>query len=102
MRKIFISHCAGDEFSARIRNRLFDRLKVLEDVQPLLDYRCIEPADRWRAKILSWLRYCDAAIILFSQKALSESRWVRFETMILAWRLAVTGSPLIVPVLLHG
>jgi hypothetical protein len=101
MKQVFISHRTDDAFTAAVRTKLVDRLRGTKDVEPLYD-RDIEPGAGWRSRILNWLRTCDAAVLLFSRKALEDSKWVPFETAVLSWRHAVTDRPRLVPVLLPG
>src|SRR4051794_27430277 len=99
MKQVFISHRTDDEFTAMVRTKVVARLTGANGVEPLYD-RDIEPGAEWRPRILNWLRTCDAAVILFSRKALEDSKWVPFETTVLSWLYAITGRPRLVPGLL--
>ena len=79
--RIFISHSAKDYFAQQVQDALYQRLEV-EEFDPWLDNRALEPGDMWRRKIHGELRQCDAGVILLSKDALT-SPWVLYETTVL-------------------
>jgi TIR domain-containing protein len=82
---------------ARLRDHYGnDKIKILVDVEGLL------PASDWRARLNDWLGDCDAAIILFSKRALQDSNWVKFEASVLSWRKSRDPGFTLIPVLLDG
>ncbi|MCB1905760.1 MAG: toll/interleukin-1 receptor domain-containing protein [Rhodocyclaceae bacterium] len=112
--KLFISHsCLHDQTDAQgrpagqngdllrqvcaeFRATYGNRIEILVDIEGLL------PASDWRAHLDSWLGDCDAAIILFSKRALEASDWVKFEASVLRWRAVRDTAFQLVPVILPG
>jgi hypothetical protein len=112
--KLFISHSSGlDETDAEDRplsthwDLLSDTCKALRThygnrIEILVDYEGLKPASQWRARLDSWLGECDAAIILFSRRAVQTSKWVQFEASVLRWRSSRDPAFRLLPVLLAG
>jgi len=110
--KLFISHSSLlDELDAQgqplqrnwdlmkgvcdeLRNAYGGRIEILVDIEGLL------PAIEWRARLDDWLAECDAAVILFSKRAIEESDWVKFEAAVLRWRASRDAAFKLVPVVL--
>lgn len=112
--KLFISHSSNlDEIDAqgcplgKNWELLRETCKAIRDhygnrVEILVDYEGLTPASEWRARLDDWLGECDAAIILFSKRALEDSLWVKFEASILRWRSSRDPAFILLPVLLEG
>lgn len=112
--KLFISHSSNlDETDdqgcpvSRNWSLLRDTCAAIREhycgkVEILVDYENLTPANEWRGRLDGWLGDCDAAIILFSRRALAESQWVRFEASVLRWRSSRDPAFRLVPVLLEG
>jgi hypothetical protein len=98
--RIFISHSAKGDEAKEVRDKLEEALQATDQYEVLLDVKTLQPGDLWRNRINLWLGACDAAIVLLSETALA-SRYVTYETSVLAYRGAVWDpSLLILPVLL--
>lgn len=100
--KVFISHSAGnpaaDPTAHKLLNAMYSGLAA-NGFEPLADMD-LEPGDSWRARIDSWVRECDAAVIIISQRAL-ESDYVSYETANLHYRMTGYKSSFnIIPILL--
>lgn len=79
-----------------IRKSYGDRLDILVDKDGLI------PGDKWEHKLNLWLAECHVAIILFSERAVEKSDWVKKEAAILSWRAELDPNFLLIPVLLDG
>lgn len=111
--KIFISHSsrprpgeATDEEAQANWQLLQDTCKELKTVYGdridiLVDYQGLHPGNDWELRLNQWLAECHAAIILFSQRAIQASDWVRKEATILSWRAALDPGFKLFPVLLR-
>lgn len=98
--RIFISYSAEGEEAKAVRDKLEAALQATDQYEVLLDVKTLQPGDLWRNRINLWLGQCDAAIVLLSDTALT-SRYVTYETSVLAYRSVVWDpSLLILPVLL--
>lgn len=112
--KLFISHSSLlDETDAQGRplERNWDLLREVcegfraiygKRIEILVDIEGLLPSCDWRARLDDWLFDCDAAIILFSRRALDESDWVKFEASVLRWRASRDPAFRLVPVILPG
>ena len=76
--------------------------KYGEQVKVLVDYAGLTPGEDWNHRLNLWLAECEAAIILFSQRALKQSRWVEKEATILSWRAELDPDFTLIPVTLKG
>jgi hypothetical protein len=93
--KIFISHSAKEERTARVLEALAEALKR-EGFEVLLDRLRLQPNDTWREEILRWPWQCHASVIFFSE-AVFASRWVKTEAGLLVSRRNLSrqyGGPL--------
>jgi hypothetical protein len=78
-------------------------VKVYGDrIQIVVDYQGLRPSDDWQHCLNQWLAECHAAIILFSERAIGESHWVRKEATILSWRAEIDPEFRLFPVLLEA
>jgi hypothetical protein len=99
--RIFISYSAEGQEATEVRDKLEAALQATEQYEVLLDVKTLKPGDLWRNRINLWLGQCDAAIVLLSDTALT-SRYVTYETSVLAYRSTVWDpSLLVLPVLLE-
>jgi len=82
--RIFISHSAKEEHASQALVALEQALTALQyDV--LLDKTRLQPGNIWRQDLYNWMCSCHAAVILFSEAALT-SDWVFLEATILSLR----------------
>ncbi len=96
--RIFISHSSrlrDDEASDPLAQANWQLLqdtcgelsKVYGDkIEVLVDYQELHPGDEWERRLHVMLADGDAALILFTRRALKESDWVKIETTILVHR----------------
>ena len=63
---IFISYSTRRSFSAKVRDRLSERLKAA-GFDVLLDKEGIYAGDAWHPILMRWLHICHGAVILFSR-----------------------------------
>lgn len=84
--RVFISHSSGEE--TEFLDRVCEMLEERHGFEILVDRRNVRAADEWRNRIIAMVAECHAAVILFSQRALT-SRWVHFEAAALSWRRAL-------------
>ncbi len=108
MTSIFVSHAWADDFTQEVCARLADRVAAYNGLpegerkgtfELFRDEECIDEACEWRPKIYEWLARCEGAIIFLSSAAM-ESKWVKFEASIFAWRRALKKEFKVLPVLL--
>ena len=96
--RLFVSHASGGD-------RAFLETCVAEfaaaGFEVLIDYDQIDAGGAWRNVIHEMLVACDAAVVLFGERALT-SRWVLKEATILTWRHSLDRAFKVVPVLLPG
>ncbi len=101
---LFISHSTNTlpdtDRSVKIK-------KCLEDALPEYGWNVfidkdIRPGDKWRMEILHNLTEAQAGIILFNERAISQSTWVAAEALILSFRKSIDPNFQIIPVLLDG
>src|SRR5690349_16335194 len=101
--KIFISHSI-DKTKDDQKKFLWELHDCLErqGFEVLLDISRLseDPGGRWRPTLNTWLEICDAAIILFNDRARDASSWVVYESAILAWRKTFQKDFLLVPLLM--
>jgi hypothetical protein len=101
---LFISHSTSgldhQNRSVQLRDSLYATLS--ENWYVPIDIYNIEPGDEWRIEILHMLAEARAGIILFNDKAISQSKWVTAEALILCFRKSIDPSFQIIPVLLDG
>jgi hypothetical protein len=95
--RVFISHSAQEDAAREIQEALYEALKELPGLVPLMDRTDLEPGDMWRSRINLWVGGCDAAVILLSGKALL-SDWVVYEAALLSYRRERDPGFLVVPV----
>lgn len=108
--KLFISHSTiFDESDAEgVHNSLVLELCQLiravyhNRIDPLVDKEGLLPGCEWRKRLHGWLCECDAAIILFSQRARDQSDWVKYEASVLSYRASREPGFTLIPVLLCG
>jgi hypothetical protein len=99
--RVFVSHSAKDDQRAgAVLDAVISGLRE-KGYTPLADRDGLKPAMEWRSELYRWLAECDAGIVLLNEKALA-SKWVQREINILMWRRALSGHPVVVPVLLDG
>ena len=94
--RIFISHSSGDD--ATLVSAVADALRD-EGYDVLLDRSNIDTGDLWREKVHAFLADCHAAVILFSERAIT-STWVLKEATVLSWRLTQEDEFKLAPILL--
>jgi hypothetical protein len=75
-----------------------DYIEVLVDK----DEQGLPAGHDWEKRLNEWLAECHAAIILFSERALKNSNWVKKEAAILSWRREHDPNFLLIPVLLNN
>jgi hypothetical protein len=114
MLKLFVSHSSrldevdGNGLSLEHNWRLLRETcaaieeKYGDQVKILVDYAGLTPGEDWNHRLNLWLAECGAAIILFSQRALKQSRWVEKEATILSWRAELDPEFTLIPVTLKG
>lgn len=105
--KLFISHstlletggdaAAGHDLLSQTCLALRNHYGTAIDI--LVDREGLPPASVWRDRLDAWLGECDAAIVLFSKRALHDSAWVRFEASVLRWRASREPTFKLIPVL---
>ena len=95
--RIFISHSSRDgDASSTVRDALANALRA--DAYPvLLDRDELVLGENWRSTLNMWMRGCDAAIVLLSERALA-SRFVAYEASVLTYRNDVDDRFLLIPV----
>lgn len=103
--KLFISHSTNNldyrYRSVKIRESLYAILSKKEwDV--FIDRYSMEPGVKWRIEILHNLAEAHSGIILFNERAVSESTWVKDEALILCFRKSIDPDFQVIPVLLDG
>ena len=83
---IFISHSARqDPVALDYLKKITAALKA-SGFDVLVDQDRLKPGQEWRSYLDLWMAHCHAAVILLSEKALGESKWVLKEATILRWR----------------
>lgn len=102
---VFISH-STDHASAADVERLRAIVAALgagpDGFDVMWDGGEIKGADDWYERIDMMLAECRAAIILFSERALTQSQWVLKEATILSHRMARDKGFRVLPVLMPG
>lgn len=96
---VFLSHSVGGDQAA---SDLLDELtKGLEALgwDPYVDRERLQPSTIWRQQLHTALGACDAAVILFSEKAYADTQWVLKEATIFRWRHSLDPDFRLVPVL---
>lgn len=87
--RVFISHSTKDDAS---RERL-DLLRTqLGDAgfDVLIDVERLQPGEKWRDELYTWLGVCDFAVVIITPRSLSlDNPWVAREASILMWRKAL-------------
>jgi len=102
--KVFISHSTSELSSG---DRCVKLKEYLAETLPncgwdvLID-KDIIPGEYWRMDIIHNLTEAQAGIILFNEKAVSESKWVAAEALILSFRKSINPDFQVIPVLLDG
>jgi hypothetical protein len=113
--KLFISHSSRLDDSndgARDNNENWALLDSLHDqfkaqnscgveIIPLVDKNISAGAD-WQKHLTPWLNECHVAIILFTDRALNDSAWVKKEATVLLNRYENEKDFLLVPVFFQG
>lgn len=101
---VFISHASADlpstDRTVEIRDALFEVLSS-RGWEVYLDRETLRPGDRWRASILYNLARAKAGVVLFNQKALEKSSWVKAEALILCFHKSVDPRFQLIPVMLE-
>ncbi|MDX2480268.1 MAG: TIR domain-containing protein, partial [Desulfuromusa sp.] len=94
----------SDENWALLDN-LHDQFKSLNleglEIMPLVD-KNISAGNDWEKHLNLWLNECHVAIILFTDRALNESDWVKKEATILLNRYENESDFLLIPVFFQG
>jgi hypothetical protein len=98
--KIFISHAVKSDDEAKVIWALHDRLdaagfEVLLDVARLDE----ELGGPWRTTLNTWIEVCDSAILVFNERA-KASRWVFYESALLAWRRQRDDNFVLIPLII--
>ena len=99
--KIFISHKNQDADADRVLPVVSDALRAA-NFDVLVDRQRLQPGDRWRDEIYTWMGLCHGAVILLSAAARDDSVWVPRETSILLWRKTLDPPFRLIPVYLDG
>ena len=84
------------ETCAELERRYRDAIEIL------VDWQGLTPGDDWNRELNLWLAECQAAIILFSKRALTLSDWVAKEAAILGWRRVLDPGFELIPVTIEG
>src|SRR5450759_683056 len=83
---VFISHSARqDPVALDYLKKISATLKA-GGFDVLVDQERLKPGQEWRSYLDLWMAHCHSAVILLSEKALAESKWVLKEATILRWR----------------
>ncbi len=112
--KIFISHSSRLRDDETSEAQALANWQLLQDtcaelatvygdkVEVLVDYQELHPGDDWSHRLHALLSECEAAIILFSRRAIEKSDWVKIETTVLAHRRIVDSEFKLFSVTLPG
>jgi hypothetical protein len=96
-----MSHASGGQLLesrvAQVREGLYERLSKDWDV--FLDRESLGAGQRWRADILDALASAQAGVVLFDKRAVTESKWVRAEALMLCFKKSRDPKFQFVPVL---
>ena len=95
--RVFVSHSSQEDQA--VLTAIADAIEARKDLTLLMDTELLEAGDPWRARINLWLRACDAAVLVLSEKAL-QSPWVVYEASVLSHRKG-NSDFLILPVVLR-
>jgi hypothetical protein len=82
--KVFVSHSAKSDEHKQILKAFVDELSG-HGLAPWVDYAGIDVGDPWSEEITQELHQCQAAVVLFSERAL-QSEFVKYEVSCLAYR----------------
>lgn len=83
------------ETCQKIKKYYKDKIQLLIDID-------IKPGANWEKTLNKWIEECDAAIIIFSENAIKNSKWIKKEATILSWRRDLDENFILIPVLLDG
>ncbi len=101
--KLFISHSTSGlpstDRCVEIKEYLYESLSE-RGWDVFVDNHRINPGDKWRTEIIYNLAHTQAGIILFNERACSQSDWVTAEALILCFRKSIDPKFQIIPVLL--
>lgn len=112
--KIFISHSSRLRDDETSEPQALANWQLLQDtrselatvygdrIEVLVDYQELHSGDDWSHRLHMLLGECEAAIILFSRRAIEESDWVKIETTVLAHRRIVDSEFKLFSVTLPG
>src|SRR4051812_24231830 len=96
--RIFVSHSNNDPHS-RAYIEAIEATLGAAGFEILVDRTRLEPGNKWRDEIYTWMGLCHAAIILVSDAAIRpESIWVPRESSILLWRRTLDPAFNVIPV----
>ncbi len=71
-----------------------------DNVEVLVDFDGLTPGEDWNRQLNLWLSECQAALIIFSDRAINKSDWVAKEVSILSWRADLDSNMTLIPVTL--
>src|ERR1700749_2291423 len=95
---VFISHSAKDPLARDLLTRIYDALNSEDEV--LLDRKGLEPNNEWRKELQTWLGLCQGAVLLLSEDAINNSKWVKKEATIISYRREMDNKFILVSVLI--
>ncbi len=98
---VFISHSSKRPETSALLEAVAGELRR-RGYHPVYDRAEIRDGDEWATLLRYWLGHCEAAILLLSQEALTNSPWVRYEASLLSWRNALNARFRFITVVLDG
>jgi hypothetical protein len=94
---VFISHSAKDPLARELLSRIYSGIHTEYEV--LLDRKRLQPNNEWRKELHTWLGLCQGAVLLLSEDAVKNSKWVKKEATILGYRREMDDKFILVPIL---
>ncbi|HLM01718.1 MAG TPA: toll/interleukin-1 receptor domain-containing protein, partial [Pyrinomonadaceae bacterium] len=101
---LFISHATWRANENQRVTQILDCLFAVLDKEwdVFVDKKRLDPGVKWRPEILHRLSNAQAGIVLFDQRAVNESDWVKSEALIMCFRKSIDPDFQLIPVLLEG